>query len=69
MVKLSHPNIVKLLGKTSCNTYHISSYKTILSCQSPIGVCFTDPMLLIMELCHLGPVNVFLQSHPYVRLN
>ncbi|KAI6656903.1 Tyrosine-protein kinase SYK-like [Oopsacas minuta] len=41
MVRLSHPNIVKLLG-----------------------VCFTDPMLLIMELCHLGPVNVYLQNHP-----
>ena len=71
MANLDHPNIVRLFGEdlwyprsTGGSHNHLS-----VSLSPPAGICVRNPIMLVMEIASLGPLNKFLRRHPSVPIN
>ena len=70
MANLDHPNIVRLFGEAlwcpppgpTGGNYNC------LSVSPPAGICVRNPIMLVMEIASLGPLNKFLRRHPSVPI-
>lgn len=60
MASLDHPYIVRLYGEYNIISIYDSNVYIILIA----GICVTTPIMLVMEIASLGPLNKFLRKHP-----
>ena len=77
MAMMDHSNIVRLYGKFMVPSSLLPPHPPLLSLSlflslslnlslhlSHSGICVSNPILLVMEIAHLGPLNKFLRRHP-----
>ena len=75
MAMMDHPNIVRLYGKYEICVpptflwFSLSLSLSLSAWLQPFvlpytGICVSNPILLVMEIAHLGPLNKFLRRHP-----
>ena len=60
MAMLDHAYIVRLYG--ACMQYSKSLCIVCIICC--LGIVVTTPIMLVMEIASLGPLNKFLRKHP-----